>query len=111
MENYHVLDKKLSKQVRHFRLMDIPEYYALMDDSRKLSGQAAVIEFHLRKRSTVNLKVQDHRGEDIATLISAPLKKGKYRVTWDSDNLPPGEYNFRLKVGKFFETKKFRLLK
>jgi flagellar hook assembly protein FlgD len=111
VEKFHVLNKKLKDRVRQLRLSDIPEYHALMRGTPDLVKQSTVIEFYLHKKSEVKLTVQDNRGKDIATLISTPLKKGKYSISWNSDNLPSGEYNFHIKVGKFIETKKFRLIK
>jgi hypothetical protein len=111
MEDFRILDRQAEKQTLQLRLRDIPEYHSLIEGSQGLVRPPIVIEFFLHRNSDVELKIQDPRGEDIAILLSAQLDKGKFRISWDTDNLPSGEYLFILKAGKFLKKKKFRLVK
>ena len=57
------------------------------------------------------LKVYDILGKEIATLVNENLQQGTYEVKFDGSKLTSGVYFYRLKAGKFSETKKLMLIK
>ncbi len=59
----------------------------------------------------VTLKVYDILGNEIATLVNEEKSPGTYEVNFNAINLTSGVYFYRMKAGKFVETKKMVLLK
>jgi hypothetical protein len=59
----------------------------------------------------VTLKVFNLRGQEIATLVNESKSAGEYNIQWNPTNVSSGVYVYRLKAGKFIETKKLVLLK
>ncbi len=62
-------------------------------------------------RTTVQLKVYNVIGKEVATLVNKQQNPGNYKVTFDATNLASGVYYYQLKSGSFVETKKMILLK
>ena len=62
---------------------------------------------------SVQLKVYDILGNEIATLVNGYKSPGTYAVEFNSEkyNLPSGIYFYQLKVGNYVQTKKMVLLK
>jgi hypothetical protein len=59
----------------------------------------------------VTLKIYNLLGEEIITLLSAPLLSGSHSVAWDASGIPSGVYLYRLQAGIYVETKKMILMK
>ena len=66
-----------------------------------------------RHASSVQLKVYDILGNEIATLVNKEQSPGEYEVVFDADkyNLSSGIYFYQLKAGNFIQTKKLVLIK
>ena len=64
-----------------------------------------------RHAPSVQLKVYDTLGNEIATLVNEELPAGSYEITFDSTELPSGVYFYQLRADNFVETKKMILLK
>ncbi len=66
-----------------------------------------------RHTSSVQLKVYDILGNEIATLVNKEQSPGEYEVEFDAGkyNLSSGIYFYQLKAGGFISTKKMILLK
>jgi|GEM_PF-2416920 len=60
---------------------------------------------------SVQLKVYDVLGNEIATLVNEEKPAGTYEVEFDASSLPSGVYFYQIKAGSFVETKKLVLLK
>jgi hypothetical protein len=60
---------------------------------------------------SVQLKVYDVLGKEIATLVNKKQKPGNYIVGFNASNLTTGMYFYRLQIGKFSKTKKMLLIK
>ncbi|MCK4226350.1 T9SS type A sorting domain-containing protein, partial [candidate division WOR-3 bacterium] len=70
-----------------------------------------VIKYALPTKTRVELKVYDASGREITILVDKEQPTGYYKVSWDIKDiskrqLPNGIYFYRLKAGKFSETKK-----
>jgi hypothetical protein len=64
-----------------------------------------------RDRVSVQLKVYDVLGNEVATLVNEEKPAGSYEVEWYATGLPSGIYFYQLTVGSFIDTKKMILLK
>ena len=69
------------------------------------------IKFYLPKNSVVSLKIYNILGEEITTLISAPLLSGFHRYQWDATKFASGIYLYQLQAQNYTETKKMFLIK
>ena len=74
------------------------------------------IQYAIRSRQFVTLKVYDILGNEIATLVNEEKPAGEYEVTFDSHsgkvrNLTSGIYFYQLKAGSYIGTKKMILIK
>ena len=63
------------------------------------------------RATSVQLKIYDILGREIATFVNKQQKAGNYEVVFNANNLTSGIYFYRLQSGSFIETKKLILLK
>jgi len=61
--------------------------------------------------ASVQLKVYDILGREVATLVNQQQKPGYYEVEFDASNLTSGVYLYRIRAGEFLDTKKMILIK
>jgi len=61
--------------------------------------------------SSVQLKVYNLLGQEVATLVNEQQIPGLYKVKFDGSNLTSGIYIYKLRAGSFISTKKLMLLK
>jgi len=64
-----------------------------------------------RDRVSVQLKVYDVLGNEVATLVNEEKSAGSYEVEFDGTGLTSGIYFYRIEAGSFIETKKMILIK
>lgn len=69
------------------------------------------IAFDLVQNGTVKLAIYNVLGENVATLVNAPLSSGRHTVVFNGSNLSSGVYLYKLEVNGFANTKKLVLLK
>jgi hypothetical protein len=69
------------------------------------------IKYQIPELHFVTLKVYDILGREIVTLIKEEKPAGSYELDWNATGLPSGVYFYRLRVGKFIESKKMVLAK
>jgi hypothetical protein len=60
---------------------------------------------------SVQLKVYDLLGREVATLVNEQLKPGTYEIEWNGSNYASSIYFYKLHVGDLSESKKMILLK
>ena len=72
-----------------------------------------LINYKLRERSYVILKVYNVRGEEITTLVKDEQLPGEYKIGFDADQykLTSGVYFYKLTIGGKSEVKKMILLR
>ncbi|MCW8804581.1 MAG: YCF48-related protein, partial [Ignavibacteriaceae bacterium] len=70
-----------------------------------------VLSVGTRDRVSVQLKVYDVLGNEIATLVNEEKPAGTYEVEFNATGLPSGIYFYQLKAGEFTQTKKMTYLK
>jgi len=59
----------------------------------------------------VTLKIYNALGEEVSTLMDEQKAPGSYSIRWTASGLGSGMYFYRLKAGRFVETKKMVLIK
>lgn len=69
------------------------------------------LRYALPVASDVTLSVFNPLGQIVAALVNGEQEAGIHEVRFASGNLSSGVYYYRLKAGKFFETKKFLLIR
>jgi outer membrane protein assembly factor BamB len=69
------------------------------------------IDFMLKERTNVTLKVYNTMGQEIKTLVDEEMIPGYYSRIFDGSNLSSGVYFYTLTAGNFMATKKLILLK
>ncbi|VAX23300.1 hypothetical protein MNBD_IGNAVI01-487, partial [hydrothermal vent metagenome] len=60
---------------------------------------------------TVQLKVYDVLGREVATLVNKEQSAGNYEIQFDASNLTSGIYFYKMQSGKFVESRKMILVK
>ena len=60
---------------------------------------------------SVQLRVYDLLGREVATLVKKEQQPGNYEVEFNASNLSSGVYFYKLQAGNFIQTKKMLLLK
>jgi hypothetical protein len=69
------------------------------------------IRYQIPTAETVNLKVYDILGKEVATLVNGRQEAGSYTVPFNAVRLASGVYFYRLQAGGFVETRKMLLVK
>jgi hypothetical protein len=70
---------------------------------------ATTISFRIPTQTFVSLKVFDALGREVSILLEKELPAGSYVKQWDAEELPSGNYFYRLQAGSFTETRKLIL--
>lgn len=68
------------------------------------------ISYQLAHPSHVSLSVYNARGQNVRTLVDKEQTEGYYEVSFDGSGLASGIYWYRLRAGKFSQTRKMLLL-
>jgi len=69
------------------------------------------IDYKLIEKDMVYLEVYNALGEKIRKLVNEKKEKGMHSMIFDSGELPPGIYYYRLKASKLEETKKMIIMR
>jgi len=72
---------------------------------------STTIRFSIPSGTSVQLKVYNVLGNEIATIVNDELPAGNYSLDYDASNLPSGIYFYTLTTNDFSETKKMTLVK
>ncbi len=95
----------------------IPTEYALYQNYPNPFNPTTTIKYSIpssvetHRNASVQLKVYDLLGREVATLVNEEKQPGEYEVEFNAANLPSGVYFYQLKAGSYTATKKFLLLK
>ena len=89
----------------------VPDKFGLLQNYPNPFNPATTIEFSLRQKQEVTLKVYDLLGREVTILVNTELGAGVHKVTFDASNLPSGVYIYRLQGGEFTKTKKMVFIK
>jgi hypothetical protein len=67
--------------------------------------------FRISEFSQVSLRIHDLLGREVAVLVNEKLAPGTYTRRWDASGLPSGIYFYKLRAGRFVQTKKMMLVR
>jgi hypothetical protein len=59
----------------------------------------------------VRLEVYNISGQLVSTLVDSRMNAGQHSVIFDASNLASGVYLYRIRAGRFTETKQMTLIK
>jgi hypothetical protein len=90
---------------------NFPADYILVQNYPNPFNASTTIEIALAKPGEVTLKVFNHHGQEIITLVDDKLAPGKYLVPWHANGLTSGVYFYLLKTNGVAQAKKLLLLK
>ncbi len=89
----------------------LPTKFSLEQNYPNPFNPSTSIQYALSKRQFVTLKVYDVLGNEIVTLVNEHKPAGIYEVNFYATRLSSGIYFYRLKAGKFIQTKKMLIIK
>jgi hypothetical protein len=94
----------------------IPEEFCLFQNYPNPFNPVTTIEYRIPAAGTsrdlsVQLKIYDLLGQEVATLVNEQQSAGSYEVKFDASNLASGIYLYKIQAGEFTSVKKLMLLK
>lgn len=89
----------------------IPQEYGLTQNYPNPFNPSTIIEYSIPAAGSVDLKVYDILGREVAVLVNGIKNAGTYRVTFDAGKLSSGIYFYRVTSGDYSDVKKMILLK
>ena len=69
------------------------------------------INYSIKEKGNVELKIFDLLGSEIASLVNEEKTPGNYEVFFDASSLSSGVYLYTIKAGSFVQTRKMMLMK
>ena len=75
----------------------------------KIKYSVPFVETH--RDASVQLKIYNIVGQEVATLVNEKERPGIYEITFNASYLPSGIYFYKLQAGSFSETKKLVFIK
>jgi photosystem II stability/assembly factor-like uncharacterized protein len=72
---------------------------------------STAFEYELQENTIVILKVYNHLGQEVGTLVNEGQDKGNHKVIWDAGSIPSGIYFYRLTAGSRSSTGKMVVVK
>ncbi len=89
----------------------LPENYSLSQNYPNPFNPSTTIQFSIPETEHVSLKIFDSVGREVKSLVNDNLGAGVYSIDFNAGNLSSGVYFYRLKTGRFQETRKLTLIK
>ncbi|KUG24741.1 hypothetical protein ASZ90_005445 [hydrocarbon metagenome] len=95
---------------------ELPAEYSLYQNYPNPFNPSTTIEFSLKQRGDVTIKIYNMLGQEVRRLLAGQLESGNHRVIWDGMNdagmkLSSGTYIYKMISGEFVQSKKMILLK
>jgi hypothetical protein len=121
----YYMEKEKTKQLLYYILNDkfnevtsideqdelVVKEYQLFQNYPNPFNPSTSIQYAIRSRQLVTLKVYDVLGNELVTLVNEEKPAGSYEVRFDARDLASGIYFYRLNAGSFRDTKKMLLLR
>lgn len=94
----------------------IPAEFELFQNYPNPFNAGTQIKFNLPSKSRVSLKIFNLKGELVRTLVDSEKEPGIHRISWTGDNdrglgVATGVYVYRIKIGKFEDSRKLTFVK
>jgi hypothetical protein len=91
--------------------VEVPIEYALEQNYPNPFNPSTTIKYSIPEDGFVKLAVYNMLGEQVATLVNAQQKSGKYEINFNASNLASGIYLYRLEAQNYVSIKKMILVK
>jgi hypothetical protein len=88
-----------------------PTEFKLAQNYPNPFNPVTTIKYQAPNAGSVTLKIFDILGREIGVLVNEEKQAGYYTVQWGASGIPSGIYFYRMRSGKFVETKKMILIK
>ena len=85
--------------------------YKLIQNYPNPFNPSTSINYQVKEKGVVSLKVYDMLGREVASLVNENQESGKYSVTFNAASLPSGVYIYSLRVNDFVQNNKMTLMK
>jgi photosystem II stability/assembly factor-like uncharacterized protein len=95
----------------HDDVRGVPSEFALEHNYPNPFNPSTTLRYELSVLSSVDLRVFDVLGREVAVLVNEEKTPGHYSVTWDADGMSSGIYFYQLRAGGNVFTKKMILLR
>jgi len=92
-------------------LVEVPSSYNLFQNYPNPFNPSTKIKYTIPEDSFVKLAIYNMLGEEVATIVNATQKAGRYEVNFNASELSSGVYVYRIEAGNFISSKKLILLK
>ena len=94
----------------------IPKIFSLSQNYPNPFNPSTIIEYSIpvvetRHALSVQLRIFDILGREVAVLVNEHQKPGYYKINFDASSLSSGIYFYRISAGKFVSVKKMILLR
>ena len=89
----------------------MPTGFSLAQNYPNPFNPSTEIAFELPYAAKVKLEVFDLRGRRVRVLVYGRLTAGRHRTNFEAGNLPAGVYFYRLREGRFEQTRKMILVR
>jgi hypothetical protein len=91
--------------------VEIPIVYALEQNYPNPFNPSTTIKYSIPEEGFVKLAVYNMLGEEVATIVNASQKAGRYEVNFNATGLASGVYVYRIEAANFVSAKKLMLMK
>jgi hypothetical protein len=91
--------------------VEVPIEYALEQNYPNPFNPSTTIKYSIPEDGFVKLAVYNMLGEQVATLVNAQQKSGRYEINFNASNLASGVYVYRIEAANFTASKKLMLMK
>ena len=88
-----------------------PVEFALGQNYPNPFNPSTMLSFSLKTAASVQLRVYDALGREVATLVNDALPAGTFSVRFAAGSLASGVYHYRLTAGAFTETRRMIIAK
>ncbi|QQS37118.1 MAG: T9SS type A sorting domain-containing protein [Ignavibacteriales bacterium] len=85
--------------------------YSLKQNYPNPFNPTTKIQFSLREKQNVTLKIYNILGKEIVTVLNEERNAGEHEINFDGSSLPSGIYFYKIQAGDFVVTKKMTLIK
>ena len=88
-----------------------PNEHTLLQNYPNPFNNSTAIEFSLKEQGKVSLKVYNHSGQEVASLVNGQMAAGSHKVLWAPAELASGIYFYTISMNGFEQTRKILFLK
>jgi beta-glucosidase len=85
--------------------------YVLYENFPNPFNSSTIIVYQMPKDGRVSIKVYNTLGQEVAILVDEEKPAGKYQVEFNATNLSSGVYFYKMRSGKFTDSKKLTLMR